>query len=179
VILVGEMRDAETAEIAVQAALTGHLVLSTLHTTDAISAVARLTEMGVAPYLVSATLQGVLAQRLVRTLCEQCATWAPPTGAERALLGDVAMNVDRVRHATGCDVCAGTGYRGRAAIAELLVLSDALRAQIVAGASLDAMRATARVPGVRSLREDGWRLVIAGATTVEEVARVVSEDEGV
>ena len=178
VILVGEMRDADTAEIAVQAALTGHLVLSTLHTTDAVSAVARLTEMGVAPYLVSATLQGVLAQRLVRTLCDSCATFAEPTAAERALLGGASSTIGRVRHAVGCDVCAHTGFRGRAAIAELLVLSDELRAQIVAGAALEHLRATARTQGVRSLRDDGWRLVSEGATTVAEVVRVVSEDEG-
>lgn len=177
VILVGEMRDAETAEIAVQAALTGHLVLSTLHTTDAASAVARLTDMGVAPYLVSATLQGVLAQRLVRTLCEACARWSEPTVEERALMGTGASPLARVRHVVGCEECAGTGYRGRAAIAELLVMSDALRAQIVAGAPLDALRTTARAQGLRSLRDDGWRLVAAGYTTAQEVVRVVSEDE--
>ena len=177
VILVGEMRDAETAEIAVQAALTGHLVLSTLHTTDAPSAVARLTEMGIAPYLVAATLQGVLAQRLVRTLCESCATWSAPTPEERALLGDAAVHVTKVRHAVGCASCANTGYRGRAAIAELLTLNDALRSQIVAGAPLDALRATSRTQGLQSLRDDGWRIVKEGRTTVAEVVRVVSEDE--
>ena len=177
VILVGEMRDTETAEIAVQAALTGHLVLSTLHTTDAPSAVARLTEMGIAPYLVAATLQGVLAQRLVRTLCETCAAWSEPTAAEKALLGDAASRVTRVRHAVGCAVCANTGYRGRAAIVELLTLNDALRSQIVAGAPLDSLRATARAQGLQSLREDGWRLVSEGLTTIDEVVRVVSEDE--
>ncbi|MEP6764614.1 MAG: GspE/PulE family protein [Gemmatimonadaceae bacterium] len=177
VILVGEMRDTETAEIAVQAALTGHLVLSTLHTTDAPSAVARLTEMGIAPYLVAATLQGVLAQRLVRTLCENCATWSVPTTAENALLGAAASHISKVRHAVGCVVCANTGFRGRAAIAELLTLNDALRAQIVAAAPLDTLRAAARAQGLQPLREDGWRLVAEGRTTVDEVVRVVSEDE--
>jgi general secretion pathway protein E len=178
VILVGEMRDTETAEIAIQAALTGHLVLSTLHTTDAISAVARLTDMGIASYLVSATLQGVLAQRLVRTLCENCATWGVPTSTERALLDTAAVSITKVRHAVGCDACANTGYRGRAAIAELVILGDELRARIVAHAPLEELRSAARVPGMRSLREDGWRLVASGATTVDEVIRVVSEDEG-
>ena len=177
VILVGEMRDTETAEIAVQAALTGHLVLSTLHTTDSPSAVARLTEMGIAPYLVAATLQGVLAQRLVRTLCEMCATWGAPTPEEVALLGTRGNSVQRVRQAVGCSACANTGYRGRAAIAELLTLNDALRKQIVDGAPLDALRATARAQGLHSLRDDGWRLVAEGATTVAEVVRVISEDE--
>ncbi len=178
VILVGEMRDLDTAEIAVQAALTGHLVLSTLHTTDAASAVTRLTEMGIAPYLVAATVQGVLAQRLVRTLCEHCARWSDATAAERALLADAFRPGEKVRHAVGCEACASTGFRGRAAIAELMPLSDGMRAIMVNGAPLDQLRAMARSEGVRSLREDGWRLVYAGRTTVDEVARVVSEDEG-
>lgn len=176
VILVGEMRDTETAEVAVQAALTGHLVLSTLHTTDAASAITRLTEMGIAPYLVAATVQGVLAQRLVRTLCDDCAQWDVTSASERALIGRDAP--ERVRHAVGCEKCAGTGFMGRAAIAELLVINDAIRALIVAGTSLDDLRASARTQHVRTLREDGWRLVQQGATTVEEVVRVVSEDEG-
>jgi len=176
VILVGEMRDIETAEIAVQAALTGHLVLSTLHTTDAASAVTRLTEMGIAPYLVAATLQGVLAQRLVRTVCEPCATWHPASASEGALMGEQHAHF-RIRHAVGCDACAHTGYQGRAAIAELLVLTDAMRAHIINGASLEQLRMDAREQQGRSLRDDGWRLVRAGITTVDEVVRVVSEDE--
>jgi len=177
VILVGEMRDAETAEIAVQAALTGHLVLSTLHTTDATGALPRLVEMGVAPYLLAATLHGVLAQRLVRTVCESCATWRAPSSDERALLGIAFAHITRVRSGDGCVECAGTGYRGRAAISELLVLDEPMRAQFVAGASLEAMRSAARARGVASLRDDGWRLVAEGHTTVAEVARVVSEDD--
>ena len=177
VILVGEMRDAETAEIAVQAALTGHLVLSTLHTTDATGALPRLVEMGVAPYLLAATLHGVLAQRLVRTVCETCATWHAPTNEERALLGASVAQITRVRAGGGCGECANTGYRGRAAISELLVLDETMRAQFVAGASLEAMRSAARARGVASLRDDGWRLVTEGRTTIAEVARVVSEDE--
>lgn len=192
VILVGEMRDTETADIAVQAALTGHLVLSTLHTTDAASAITRLTEMGIAPYLVAATVQGVLAQRLVRTLCDACAKWDVPTDAERALMQNCQrlseqdpqresnngiQHETRLRRAVGCDVCAQTGYVGRAAIAELLVLSDAMRAQIIAGASLDELRKSASGNRLRSLLEDGWRLVHRGTTTVDEVLRVVSEDE--
>jgi type II secretory ATPase GspE/PulE/Tfp pilus assembly ATPase PilB-like protein len=181
VILVGETRDVETAEIAVQAALTGHLVLSTLHTTDAASAITRLTEMGIAPYLVAATVQGVLAQRLVRVLCENCATWDAVSATERAHLRN-EPDIVRVRRAVGCVTCASTGYQGRAAIAELLVLTDNLRAQIVAGAPLDILRKTAREQfgndkRVRTLREDGWRLVREGTTTVEEIVRVVSEDE--
>ena len=177
VILVGEMRDVETADIAVQAALTGHLVLSTLHTTDATGALARLTEMGVPPYLLAATLHGVLAQRLVRTNCERCSVFRTVTAEERALLGSASELVSQVRDGRGCEQCAGTGFRGRAAIAELLVLDEALRAQCVAGASLAVMRASVRAHGTPSLRDDGWRLVVAGRTTISEVVRVVSEDE--
>ncbi|MGV3711304.1 MAG: GspE/PulE family protein [Gemmatimonas sp.] len=175
VILVGEMRDTETAEIAVQAALTGHLVLSTLHTTDAASAITRLTEMGIEPYLVAATVQGVLAQRLVRTLCDSCATWDDATPAERALMR--TSDAVRVRRPRGCDACAGTGYLGRAAIAELLTVSEGMRARIVAAAPLDELRRFASESRVRTLHEDGWRLVRDGRTTVDEVVRVVSDDE--
>jgi type II secretory ATPase GspE/PulE/Tfp pilus assembly ATPase PilB-like protein len=177
VILVGEMRDVETAEIAVQAALTGHLVLSTLHTTDATGALPRLVEMGIPPYLLAATLHGVLAQRLVRTVCDACGTRREVTAEERALLGSWSSRITQVREGVGCAQCAGTGYRGRAAISELLPLDDAMRVQFVAGASLETLRTLARERGVASLRDDGWRLVSAGVTTVAEVARVVSEDE--
>ncbi len=176
VILVGEMRDAETAEIAVQAALTGHLVLSTLHTTDATGTLPRLVEMGVAPYLLAATLHGVLAQRLVRTVCDSCAVWRAPDAPERALMAD--DSIERVRSGTGCASCAGTGYRGRAALSELLALDEAMRHAFVSGASLESLRGMARARGVTSLRDDGWRLVREGRTSVAEVARVVSEDDG-
>lgn len=182
VILVGEMRDVETADIAVQAALTGHLVLSTLHTTDATGALARLTEMGVPAYLLAATLHGVLAQRLVRLTCTSCGEWRAVTGEEQAMLRGAAAARDpaiaRVREGRGCAACAHSGYRGRAAITELLVLDDALRAAFVQGASLDALRATVRARGVPSLQDDGWRAVRDGRTTIAEVARVVSEDDG-
>ncbi len=178
VILVGEMRDAETADIAVQAALTGHLVLSTLHTTDATGALARLTEMGVPPYLLAATLQGVLAQRLVRRTCDACGAWRPLTRAEAAAVRDVAPPITAVREGRGCEPCAHTGYRGRAAITELLTVDDALRAAFVAGTSLDALRALVRERGVTSLQQDGWRAVREGSTTIDEVTRVVSEDDG-
>lgn len=198
VIFVGELRDTETAELAVQAALTGHLVLSTLHTTDAIGALARLTEMRVPPYLLAATLQGVLAQRLVRVTCESCGTWRALTTEEHALVqrdqarhastdamrdamhdssataGDAT--IIRVRVGSGCDACAHTGYRGRAAITELLVFDDTMRAAFVDGASTDALRTLSRAQGTRSLIHDGWRAVVAGLTTIDEVTRVVSDD---
>ena len=182
VILVGEMRDAETAEIAVQAALTGHLVLSTLHTTDATGALARLTEMGVPPYLLAATLQGVLAQRLIRLTCDDCAEWRPLTTEEATLARGVRPPlrepVTRVREGRGCDRCAHSGFRGRAAITELLVLDDVLRGAFVQGASLEALRGMVRERGVTSLQHDGWRAVREGRSTVAEVTRVVSEDDG-
>jgi general secretion pathway protein E len=182
VILVGEMRDVETADIAVQAALTGHLVLSTLHTTDATGAIARLTEMGVPAYLLAATLQGVLAQRLVRQTCASCGRWRDLTTDEQAVLQGAMPPVEpvitRVFEGTGCAVCAHSGFRGRAAITELLVLDDTLRAAFVNGASLDAMRTAVRARGVMSLQHDGWRAVRDGRTTITEVTRVVSEEDG-
>ncbi len=182
VILVGEMRDLETADIAVQAALTGHLVLSTLHTTDATGAIARLTEMGVPAYLLAATLQGVLAQRLVRLTCPSCARWRALSREEQALVDGITPPPDppitRVQEGAGCVQCAQSGYRGRAAITELLVLDDALRAAFVQGLSLEALRAAVRARGVASLQQDGWRAVRDGRTTIAEVTRVVSEDDG-
>jgi len=178
VILVGEMRDTETAEIAVQAALTGHLVLSTLHTTDATGALARLTEMGVPSYLLAATLQGVLAQRLIRLSCPSCAEWRSLTAEEQALTRGVVPPLTRVREGRGCAQCADSGYRGRGAITELLVLDDTLRAAFVRGASLDQLRAAVRAQGVLSLQHDGWRAVRDGRTTIAEVTRVVSEEDG-
>jgi type II secretory ATPase GspE/PulE/Tfp pilus assembly ATPase PilB-like protein len=152
-------------------------VLSTLHTTDATGALARLTEMGVPPYLLAATLQGVLAQRLVRLTCEDCAAWRPLTAEETALARTVrpplAEPVTRVREGGGCDHCAHSGFRGRAAITELLVLDDAVRGAFVQGASLEALRGMVRERGVKSLQHDGWRAVRDGRTTVAEVTRVV------
>ncbi len=178
VILVGEMRDAETADIAVQAALTGHLVLSTVHTTDATAALARLQEMGVPPYLLSATLQGVLAQRLVRRVCAHCGAWRALTEHERARTAESHAPITQLREGAGCALCAGTGFRGRVAIAEVLVVDDALRGAFTQGASLATLRSMVRARGVRSLRDDGWRAVVAGDTTIDEVVRMVSEDDG-
>jgi type II secretory ATPase GspE/PulE/Tfp pilus assembly ATPase PilB-like protein len=178
VILVGEMRDADTAEIAVRAALTGHLVLSTVHTTDAIGALARLRDMGVPAYLLTATLQGVVAQRLVRRVCRDCGVWRAGRPDDALPLGsDVVL--DRVCEGRGCDACSGTGYRGRVAIVELLTMTDALRDQCSRGESANALRQAARAAGVASLRDDGVRLIRGGQTTVSELARVLSAgDDG-
>ena len=170
VMLVGEIRDGETAEIATQAALTGHLVLSTLHTNDAAGALTRLVDLGVAPFLVSATVEAVLAQRLVRTVCSVCVARVPATGAERAAIG-MADLLD-VSRGVGCDACRGSGYSGRSGVYELIVLDDAMRAAITAGDGAPAVRAIARAHGVPTLRDDAARLVLAGVTTPEEAMRV-------
>ena len=174
IIMVGELRDAETATIAIQAALTGHLVLSTLHTTDAVGAVTRLVDMGVEPYLVAATLQGSLAQRLVRVLCDACAVARRPNAAELERWGALSATP---REAGGCEVCAGTGYRGRRGIYELFMPDDTLRSAIVGSASADLLRAHAAAHGTVPLREEGWRLVREGITTPAELARALGADE--
>ncbi len=169
VMLVGEIRDGETAEIATQAALTGHLVLSTLHTNDAPSAITRLVDLGVAPYLVASTVEAVLAQRLVRVICGYCKELRQPDRESAALLG---QEVDAVYRGRGCDHCRGTGYRGRIGIYELLVLDEELRAEIGNARSTGELRRLALAKGMRSLRHDGVRQIVAGRTTVEEVLRV-------
>ncbi|BAH38134.1 general secretion pathway protein E [Gemmatimonas aurantiaca T-27] len=171
VILVGEMRDAETAEIAVRAALTGHLVLSTVHTTDAVGAVARLLDMGVPPYLLTGTLQGVLAQRLVRRVCPACGVWREAHAEERRMLDG---SIERVFAGRGCAACAQTGYRGRMAIAELLIVSDRMREAIAQSATSRTLHDIARTEGMQLLAADGVRAVRDGHTTPEEVRRVVN-----
>jgi general secretion pathway protein E len=177
VIMVGEIRDAETAEIAIQAALTGHLVFSTLHTNDAAGAVARLLEMGVEDYLIASSLLGVLAQRLVRRLCPACRVAAPDEETLPELVGE-SSNGDRrtVFDARGCENCSGTGYRGRAGIYELLMVRDEVRETILKRSSADAIKSEATRCGMRTLREDGWLKVRDGMTTVAEVLRVTQED---
>jgi type II secretion system protein E len=174
VIMVGEIRDQETAQIAVQAALTGHLVLSTLHTNDAPSAVTRLIDMGIAPFLVASTLQGVLAQRLVRRLCSACRMTDNATVEERAFLG--APEVVQVIRSNGCDRCHDSGYLGRIGLFELLTLNDAIRQLVVNRASATEIRTLAKQQGMRTLRDDGCLKVREGLTTVAEVLRVVSGD---
>lgn len=179
IIMVGEMRDSETAEIAIQAALTGHLVFSTLHTNDAPGGITRLVDMGVEPYLVSATVQGIMAQRLVRLVCTACAeSYDPPldrlarAGCPAALPGQIP----RFQRGRGCDFCSGTGYRGRTGIYELMVLSDEIRERISASAPLDEIRNLARRQGMVPLRAAAWPKVLAGLTTVEEILRVSQEE---
>ena len=177
VIMIGEIRDLETAQIAVQASLTGHLVLATLHTNDAASAITRLADMGVEPYLLASSLLGVLAQRLVRTLCPHCKEAAPPSEGERRLLAELdAGTLERVCHARGCAECNETGFSGRTGIYELLQLDDVMRRLIHDGAGELALRDAALRAGMRRLRHDGARFIADGTTSLPELTRV-SRDE--
>ena len=175
VVMVGEIRDKETAEIAVQASLTGHLVLSTLHTNSAIGAITRLVDMGIEPFLLSSSLLGVLAQRLVRVLCPHCKQAYQADSAECTLLGLDAATPPTLYHARGCVECHQQGYRGRTGIYELVVFDEHLRTLIHNAASEQDMTRHARTLGP-SIREDGRRKVLEGATTVEEVLRVTREE---
>lgn len=171
VMLVGEIRDGETAEIATQAALTGHLVLSTLHTNDAPGAIVRLIDLGVAPYLVASTVEAVLAQRLVRKICRNCLTPLRDRARWEVILGRV---LEGALQGAGCDECRHTGYRGRCGIYELMTIDTALRSELVRSRDLESLRRLAVESGMRSLREDAIRLVRGGVTTPEEVLRVTS-----
>ena len=164
VIMIGEIRDFETAQIAIQASLTGHLVLATLHTNDSVSAVTRLTDMGVEPFLLSSSLLGVLAQRLIRCLCPQCKrAEAQPDGSVRWV-------------PVGCAHCNQSGFKGRTGIHELFVIDDEVRRIIHDGGNEHAMRELARRSGMRTMREDGQRWVAAGVSTADEILRVTRED---
>jgi type IV pilus assembly protein PilB len=179
IILVGEIRDRETAEIAIQAALTGHLVFSTLHTNDAPSAITRLVDMGVKPFLVSAAVQAVIAQRLVRRLCRECSEeYAPTEGELSALRLDPRYHAERrLRRPRGCRACEGTGYRGRTGLFEVLELDDALRDLTFRGANLEELRQRALSAGsLRPLLADGARKVLAGTTSATEVLRVTRSE---
>ena len=173
IIMVGEMRDLETAQISIQASLTGHLVLSTLHTNDATGAVTRLIDMGVEPFLISSTLMAVLAQRLVRTICKNCRTPFEPTEEQLTLLNLSAHDLgDKVFHyGRGCSVCNDTGYKGRKGIFELLIISEVIRGLINERAPTIVLRQKAIELGMVPLREDGLRSIFEGDTTIEEVVK--------
>lgn len=179
IIMVGETRDVETAEIAIQAALTGHLVFTTLHTNDALSSVVRLIDMGIEPFLVGSSVSAILAQRLVRKVCKKCAVEAEPV----EIFVPETREVRRLEHLVkpvGCDKCNGTGYRGRIGLFELAVINDEMRRLIVRGGSYQDLVAEARKNGYRTMFEDGIDKVEAGVTTLEEVMRVtrtVLEDD--
>jgi type IV pilus assembly protein PilB len=179
IILVGEIRDYETAEIAIQSALTGHLVFSTLHTNDAPTAITRLRDMGVQPFLITATLEAILAQRLVRKICTECRTEFDPSDE---LLMELQLPIDQARqysfyYGKGCARCNNSGYKGRTGIYELLEITDDVRDMITSDASVDDIRNFARTQGMTTLREAGLKLIFDGVTTIDEVVReTVMED---
>jgi len=174
VIMIGEIRDLETAQIAVQASLTGHLVLATLHTNDAASSVTRLVDMGVEPFLLASSLLGVLGQRLVRRLCPLCRQPHEPSDKENMALGQPALS-GPLYSAVGCPSCNFTGYRGRTGIYELLSVDETLRRMIHDGVGEQDLRAYAMAHGMVNMRQDGMRWVRAGDTALEEVLRVTRE----
>jgi type II secretory ATPase GspE/PulE/Tfp pilus assembly ATPase PilB-like protein len=173
VVMIGEMRDQETAEIAIQAAMTGHLVFSTLHTNDAISAVPRLVDLGIPEYLIAATLQGVLAQRLVRRVCEACRESYAPAAEHVAFMSEGGAPTTSLTRGAGCRACRGTGFRGRVGVFELVRVDAQLRDAIVAREPRSALAALASRAGFTPLRADGWDKARRGLTTIEEVIRVI------
>ena len=183
-VLVGEIRDYETAEMAVHTSLTGHLVFSTLHTNDAPGAITRLIDMNVEPYLVASTVEGIIAQRLARRVCKACCEmYTPDTQELVGLIGngngnhvDIPTNLE-IPRAVGCKECRGRGYKGRIGIFEVLLMSDEIRSKALEQASTNEIRRLAVRLGMKGLREDGWRKVTAGFTTVDEVMRLTQEDE--
>jgi type IV pilus assembly protein PilB len=177
VVLIGEIRDHETAQIAIEASLTGHLVLSTLHTNDAPSAVTRLTEMGIEPFLVGSALDCVVAQRLARRLCDRCKTAYQHDPAELAALRfgfDPAQPIPTIYRPVGCQSCSGTGYRGRIGLHEVMLVTEQIERLAVQRASAADIMATAVSQGMLPLRQDGWAKVQLGFTSIDEVLRVVA-----
>ena len=172
-ILVGEIRDLETAEIAMQASLTGHMVFSTLHTNDAPSTIVRLKDMGVPTFLITATVEAILAQRLVRRVCKECREEYTPS---REVLDDLELTSDDIRgkrffRGAGCEICNNTGHKGRVGLFELMILNNQLREMIMHNASHDELREVARKGGMITLRDAGMKACYAGITTAEEVIR--------
>ncbi len=178
IIMIGEIRDIETAEIAVNASLTGHLVFSTLHTNDAPSAVTRLIDIGVKPFLVASSVRGIMAQRLVRKICSKCSKPYKPSDRELRLLGGLAGQVEQLElhRGEGCPSCSYTGYSGRIGLFEIFTVTEEVQHLIYGGVESGELRKKARELGMRTLREDGLRKVIAGQTTLDEVFRVTMGD---
>jgi general secretion pathway protein E len=179
VILIGEIRDAETAEIAIQSALTGHLVLSTLHTNDAPSAITRLIDMGMEDYLLSSTIIGILAQRLVRVACPHCRV---PCTPDPAILKEMRLDPGdlsgvQIIEVKGCENCGQTGFWGRQGIFEFFKITEEIQGMILGKKDANIIKEAARKQGMRTLREDGWLKVKQGMTTISEVLRVTQEEE--
>ena len=179
IVMIGEIRDLETAEIAINAALTGHMVFSTLHTNDSVSAVTRLVDIGVKPFLVSAALRGALAQRLVRRVCQSCAQPYKPTAKELYTIGMTEQDIAGATpmKGAGCPKCNERGYKGRRGVFEIFVITEEVQEMIYSGASLVELRRKARESGMRTMREDGQRKVASGMTTVEEVMGATVADD--
>lgn len=177
IVAVGEIRDGETAEIAMRAAITGHLVLSTIHTYDAVSSVSRLVDIGVEPYLIASGLRGVISQRLVRKVCSHCREEYEPTADELALVGLEPQEGQRFYHGKGCPMCFHTGYRGRTAVFEILVIDRTLRRAIAEGISQDALERMAREASFSTMRDGCLKLIQQGITTIEEAARTINTME--
>jgi type IV pilus assembly protein PilB len=173
IILVGEIRDLETAEIAAQASLTGHLVFTTLHTNDAPSSIARLLDLGVEPFLVTATLEGIIAERLVRRICEKCKTPFEPSEIQLRELGITPEDIKdkKFYYGRGCSNCNNTGYRGRTGIFEIMLFNDEMRDLIMGQASTNVLRAAAQKAGMRLLRDNGLAAIYDGITTIDEVVK--------
>jgi type IV pilus assembly protein PilB len=173
IILVGEVRDLETAEIAAQASLTGHLVFTTLHTNDAPSSVARLLDLGVEPFLITATVEGIVAQRLVRRICLHCKTPFEPDEAQlkELQLTEEEIAGKQIHYGRGCSKCNGTGYRGRIALFEIMVFNEEIRDLIMNRASTNVLRVAAQKGGMRPLRENGLTAMFDGITTIDEVVK--------
>jgi type IV pilus assembly protein PilB len=173
VVMVGEIRDLETAEIAAQASLTGHIVFTTLHTNDAPSSIARLLDLGIEPFLVTATLEGIVAQRLVRKICEQCKTPFKPTESQLMELG---LTLDEVKgkqfyYGAGCNRCNNTGYKGRTGLFEIMTFNDEIRELIMNHASTNILRTASQKAGMRLLRDAGLSAIYDGVTTIDEVVK--------
>jgi type IV pilus assembly protein PilB len=178
VILVGEIRDLETAEIAAQASLTGHIVFTTLHTNDAPSSIARLLDLGVEPFLITATLEGIIGQRLVRKICENCKTPFQPSEAQ---LMELQLTLDEVKgkkfyYGRGCDKCNNTGYRGRTGIFEIMIFTDEIRDLVMQQSSTSVLRAAGRKAGMKLLRDNGLAAIYDGITTIDEVIKETSTE---
>jgi type II secretory ATPase GspE/PulE/Tfp pilus assembly ATPase PilB-like protein len=178
IVMVGEIRDFETAEIAIRAAMTGHLVFSTLHTNDAVSGITRLLDMGIEPFLLATVVRCFIAQRLVRTICPDCKEETTyPMDYLREIGAPLLSAGSKYYHGRGCEHCRQTGYRGRAAIYEICVVNENLRRLIIGKQTGSAMKQRATLDGMETLRQDGWRRVTLGLTTIEEVVRVTQQDE--
>jgi type IV pilus assembly protein PilB len=173
IILVGEIRDLETAEIAAQASLTGHVVFTTLHTNDAPSSIARLLDMGIEPFLITATLEGIVAQRLVRRICTHCKKQFEPSEAQLMELQLLPKDVKGKKffYGRGCSRCNGTGYRGRIGIFEIMVFNDEIRDLVMNQASTSVLRAAAMKNGMKLLRDKGLAIIYDGITTIDEIAK--------